>query len=202
MFKTFLTLALLPIIFSFTATITELTQKERDDAVTYFAETQSNLEAALNGLSENQLNWKPNDSTWSVAECVEHIALSEGNLFDWAMSTLKEPADPSKRSKIKMTDDMIKKILTDRSFKVKTREGFIPTGQFGDAWNSLDVFKTKRAGLINYVKETKDDLRNHFAELPFGLADSYQLLLFLSSHTQRHTLQIEEVKANAEFPKE
>lgn len=194
-------LALWPVLFSFTESFTELTQKERNDAAAYFNETQHNLETALKGLSDEQLKWKPNDSTWSVADCVEHIALSENNLFNWTMSTLKEPANPAKRSELKLTEDMIKKILTDRSFKVKTREGFIPTGQFGDAWKSLEEFKIKRAGHIAYIKETKDDLRNHFAELPFGWVDSYQLLIFLSAHTQRHTLQIEEVKANPGFPK-
>jgi hypothetical protein len=198
--KIFLT-ALLPALLSFTALYTELTPKERNDAAAYFNETQTNLEKAINGLSDNQLKWKPNDSTWSVADCVEHIALSEKNIFDWAMGTLKEPANPAKRSELKLGDDMVKKILTDRSFKVKTREGFIPTGQFGDAWKSLEEFKIKRAGHIAYIKETKDDLRNHFAELPFGWVDSYQLMIFMSAHTQRHTLQIEEVKSNPGFPK-
>jgi hypothetical protein len=201
MFKKISLLAVLPALLSFTVVFTELTQKERDDATAYFNETQNNLEKALKGLSDNQLKWKPNDSTWSVADCVEHIALSEKNIFDWAMGTLKEAANPAKRSELKLTEDMIKKILTDRSFKVKTREGFIPTGQFGDAWKSLEEFKIKRAGHIAYIKETKDDLRNHFAELPFGWVDSYQLMIFMSAHTQRHTLQIEEVKANPNFPK-
>lgn len=201
MIKKIFSLAILPALLSFSTAFTELTQKERDDAAAYFNETQNNLETALKGLSADQLKWKPNDSTWSVADCVEHIALSEKNLFDWAMGTLKEPANPAKRSELKMTDDMIKKILTDRSFKVKTREGFIPTGQFGDAWKSLEEFKIKRARHIAYIKETSDDLRNHFAELPFGWVDSYQLMIFMSAHTQRHTLQIEEVKSNPNFPK-
>ncbi len=201
MLKKILSFAILPALLSFTAVFTELTQKERDDAAAYFNETQNNLESALKGLTENQLKWKPNDSTWSVADCVEHIALSENNIFNWAMGTLKEPANPAKRSELMLTEDMIKKILTDRSFKVKTREGFIPTGQFGDAWKSLEEFKIKRTGHIAYIKETKDDLRNHFGELPFGLVDSYQLLIFMSAHTQRHTLQVEEVKANPNFPK-
>jgi hypothetical protein len=171
MLKKIFMLAVLPALLSFTVVFTELTQKERDDAAAYFNETQSNLETALKGLSDNQLKWKSNDSTWSVADCVEHIALAETNLFNWAMGTLKEPANPAKRSELKLTEEMIKKILTDRSFKVKTQEGFIPTGKFGDAWKSLEEFKIKRAGHIAYIKETKDDLRNHFAELPFGLVD-------------------------------
>jgi hypothetical protein len=192
----------LPLIFSFVATNIELTKKEREDAVSYFKETQKAVADEIKGMSENQLKWKPADSVWSITDCIEHIALSEKNLFDWAMGTLKTEANPAKRAELKRSDEEIKKMITDRSFRVKTREGFIPTGQFGDAKQTLKVFDERREALIKYVKETKDDLRNHFAESPFGLVDTYQLLLFLSAHTKRHTLQIEELKANPGFPKQ
>ena len=192
----------LPLIFSFVITDIELTKKEREDAVNYFKETQKAVADEIKGMSDNQLKWKPADSVWSITDCVEHIALSEKNLFDWAMGTLKTEANPAKRAELKRSDEEIKKGITDRSFRVKTREGFIPTGQFGDAKQTLKVFDERREALIKYVKETKDDLRNHFAESPFGLVDTYQLLLFLSAHTKRHTLQIEELKANPAFPRQ
>ena len=192
----------LPLIFSFVITDIELTKKEREEAVSYFKETQKAVADEIKGMSDNQLKWKPADSVWSITDCVEHIALSEKNLFDWAIGTLKTEANPAKRAELKRSDEEIKKGITDRSFRVKTREGFIPTGQFGDAKQTLKVFDERREALIKYVKETKDDLRNHFAESPFGLVDTYQLLLFLSAHTKRHTLQIEELKANPGFPKQ
>jgi len=192
----------LPLIFSFVATNTELTKKEREDAASYFKETQKAVANEIKGMSENQLKWKPADSVWSITDCVEHIALSEKNIFDWAMGTLKTEANPAKRAELKRSDEEIKKMITDRSFRVKTREGFIPTGQFGDAKQTLKVFDERREALIKYVKETKDDLRNHIAESPLGLVDTYQLLIFLSAHTKRHTLQIEELKANPNFPKQ
>jgi hypothetical protein len=199
--KLFLILSV-PLLFSFVVADIELTQKERDDAVSYFKETQKALADEIKGLSANQLKWKPADSVWSVTDCIEHIALSEKNLFDRAMGTLKAEANPAKRAELKRSDEEIKKMITDRSFRVKTREGFIPTGQFGDAKQTMKVFDERREALIKYVKETKDDLRNHFAESPLGLVDTYQLLLFLSAHTKRHTLQIEELKANSNFPKQ
>jgi hypothetical protein len=192
----------LPFVFSFVTGHVELTKKEREDAVTYFKETQKAVADEIKGMSDNQLKWKPADSVWSITDCIEHIALSEKNLFDWAMGTLKAEANPAKRAELKRNDEEIKKMITDRSFRVKTREGFIPTGQFGDAKQTLKVFDERRESLIKYVKETKDDLRNHFADSPFGLVDTYQLLIFLSAHTKRHTLQIEELKATPGFPKQ
>lgn len=199
--KLFLILSL-PLIFSFVTDNIELTKKEREDAVSYFKETQKALADEVKGMSESQLKWKPADSVWSITDCIEHIALSEKNLFDWAMGTLKTEVNPAKRAELKRSDEDIKKLITDRSFRVKTREGFFPTGQFGDAKQTLKVFDERRESLIKYVKETKDDLRNHFADSPIGLVDTYQLLIFLSAHTRRHTLQIVELKANPGFPKQ
>ena len=190
------------VLFSFINTKTEtISKKERKGAISYFKETQKRLADEIAGLTPNQLTWKPADSVWSVAECVEHIALSEKNIFDWIMGTLKTEADPSKKAQLKRTDEEIKKIITDRSFKVKTREGFIPTGQFGDTEKTLAVFNERRNAAIKYIQNTKDDLRNHFAESPLGLVDTYQMLLFLSGHTLRHTLQIVELKSLPGFPK-
>lgn len=201
MYKLFSLVGLL-VIFNFTiAGDNKLSKKERSNAVKYFKETRVSLIEEVRGLSDNQLNWKPADSVWSIAECVEHITLSEKNLFDWAMSTLKENADPSKRAQVKMDDEAIKKMVTDRSFRVKTREGFIPSGQFGSTEQTLVVFSERREALIKYIKDTKDDLRNHFGQLPFGLVDTYQMLLFLAGHTRRHTLQIAELRSLPGFPK-
>lgn len=185
--------------FSFISKNITITEEERKNAIAYFKETQKALADELKGLSENQLNWKPADSVWSAAGCAEHIAISEKNLFDWYGGIMKAPAAPERRSELKMTDEMIKGMLTNRTFKVKTREGFYPTGM--SASNALALFNERREALIKYMSETKEDMRNHIAETPLGLVDGYQLLLFLSAHTKRHTLQIAELKAHPDFPK-
>jgi hypothetical protein len=189
------------LLLSFTTTNSTITKEERKSAIAYFKETQKELAAEIKGLSEAQLNWKPADSVWSAANCVEHIAISEKNLFDWYNGTLKEAANPDKRSEIKVDDEGVKKMLTNRTYKVKTMEAFKPTGQFGNAQQSFAAFKERRAGTIKYIKETQDDLRNHFAQTPLGLIDSYQLLIFIAAHSKRHTMQIAELKVHPDFPK-
>ena len=196
--------ALLPVLFllSFVTASDPLSKKDRKFAVAHFKQTKKHLQDAVKNLSDVQLNWKPADSVWSIAECIEHIALSEKNLFDFGSASLKEAANPEKRKELKVANgEEVIKLITDRSFRVKTREGFIPSGQFGSAKQSLNVFVERRNNLIDYVKKTNDDLLNHFVTLPFGLVDTYQFLIFLSGHTERHILQIEEVMANPGFPK-
>jgi hypothetical protein len=186
---------------SFNTLESTLTDSERKQAITLLTETKENLLKKVTGLTAEQLNFKSDTSTWSVAECVEHIAISENNIFGYAQMAIKEPADPSKRSEVKMTDEGIVKMITDRSTKVKTREAFEPTGKFGSFETTLAEFKTKRDNNINYIKTTTDDLRNHYNDFPFGKLDTYQTILFMAAHSKRHTAQIEEVMSNAAFPK-
>jgi len=120
--------------------------------------------------------------------------MTEGNI--------KQAPNPEKRVEIKMSDDDVMKNIEDRSKKVKTFPPFEPqnTG-FKTLADALSSFKENRGKLIEYVKMTDQDLRNHVAVLPIGSFDCYQMLLFIGAHSNRHMQQINEVKADPNFPK-
>src|SRR5687768_2840224 len=146
---------------SFNKASSGLTDAERKQAIQLLQNTRDALVKKVGGLSEAQLNFKPDPNVWSVAECVEHIAISENNLFGFCQIALQQPADPSKRSEVKMSDEDIVNMITDRTSKMKTQEAFEPTGKFGSFDATLTEFKAKRDYNINYVRTTEDDLRNH-----------------------------------------
>jgi flagellar biosynthesis chaperone FliJ len=179
-----------------------LSGKERKLLVNDLKETRKDLLESIKGLNDAQLNFKASPESWSVKECVYHIALSEGNLWQMAEKALKEPANPEKRSEIKWTDEQVITMIRDRSHKVKTVAPLEPVNApYKNLDEALDDFKTKRASLIKFAKTSTDDLRNHVVQMPFGYLDCYQLLLMISAHTNRHMQQIQEVMANANFPK-
>jgi uncharacterized damage-inducible protein DinB len=178
-----------------------LTDADRKAAIDYLKETKAKLLKDVKGLTAEQLNFKASPESWSVAECLEHIAFSETAIFGAVDGSLKEAANPDKRSEVKFSDEEIKGMISSREKKVKTQEMFEPKNQFGDAAGSLKAFATKRDANIEFLKTTKEDLRNHYAAFPFGTLDSYQVLIFIAAHSARHTAQIEEVLANANFPK-
>ena len=199
-FKFFL-LTVAVVSMSFNHPDASLTEAERKYAVDLLQETKGNLLKKITGLTAEQLNFKVDATTWSIAECVEHIAISENNIFGFVQMGLKDPADPSKRAEVKMTDDDIVKMIADRSNKVKTSEAFEPVGKFGSFEGSISEFKTKRDNNITYIKTTSDDLRNHYNDFPFGKIDTYQTILFMAAHCKRHTDQIVEIVNNPAFPK-
>jgi uncharacterized damage-inducible protein DinB len=197
----FLFLTVAVVAMSFNRQETSLTEAERQYAADILMDTRDDLLRKIKGLTEEQINFKADATSWSVAECVEHIAISENNIFGFVQMGLKEPADPAKRVEVKLSDDAVVKMIADRSNKVKTNEAFEPTGKFGSFDGSLSEFKTKRDNNVNYVKTTSDDLRNHYNDFPFGKIDTYQTILFMAAHSRRHTAQIEEILNNPGFPK-
>jgi len=191
------------LMLSFLTADNSISKKERNNAAKLLKDTEKGVIKEVKGLSEAQLKFKPGPDRWSVEECVKHIAMSEQVLWQMLEGSLKEPAAPAKRSEIKVTDEELVQRIEDRSKKVKTNEKLQPENTpYKSMEEALDAFKTDREKLITYVKSTEEDLRNHFATLPFGPIDTYQMILFIGAHSNRHTQQIKEVKADAGFPKE
>ncbi len=203
--KTYNYILLLFLVFSGlagTPTDDVLSKKERKFAADHMKNTKMALQDAVKGLSSAQLSYKISADKWSVQECVYHIAISEKNLWAMLETSMKAPATPEKKKDLKVTDEQVIKMIEDRTNKVKTFPPFEPQNT---SYKSLDEamndFKTTRGAHIKYMKATSEDLRNHFVQMPFGLLDCYQLCLMISSHTNRHIQQLNEVKANTGFPK-
>lgn len=179
-----------------------LTAKERDYAVQFLKETELGVFDAVKSLNGAQSIFQPAADKWSVEDCVKHIAAAEKVLWAMIEESLKHPANPEKRDGIKFTDQDLIKAVEDRSQKSKTFEALEPANStYKTLAEALASFKENREKLIAFVKSTKEDLRNHVSVLPIGTYDAYQFILLISAHSNRHTQQIEEIKANIDYPK-
>jgi hypothetical protein len=179
-----------------------ITEQDRKFAIDFLTKTEDTLLAAVKGLSKAQLQFKVAPDKWSVEDCLKHITLSEAEIWHMTDSVINTEATPDKRKDIKATDEQVIMMVYDRSHKVKTHESLEPVNAPYKSFSETEtVFKKQHEELISFVKTTDKDLRNHVTALPFGSFDTYQMILFLGSHTKRHTLQILEVKSDPKFPK-
>ncbi len=183
---------------------TTLTPQEREAALKQFAVTRDNFLKSIAGLSQKQWTFKPAPDRWSVAEVAEHITVSESAIFGLVQKQIMtSPAAPEKRDQVKGKDEMILLRVPDRSHKAQAPEFLRPTGRWATEAELAKTFEDSRAATMEYIRTTNDDLRDHFFDHPvFGTMDGYQWLLLISAHSARHTAQIEEVKADPNFPKE
>jgi DinB superfamily len=180
-----------------------LTAQERDAAIKYMEETRLKFLDSIKDLSEAQWKFKAAPDRWSVAEVAEHIAISEETLLKLnSERIMKSPAAPEKKEAVKGKEDMLRKALINRSVKVQAPEMLRPANRWATRDELVKAFNAGRDKTIEYVKTTQEDLRSHFGPHPvFKDLDAYQWLILLAGHCERHTLQILEVKADANFPK-
>lgn len=150
------------------------------------------------GLSDEQLKFKPAADRWSVAEIAEHITLSESFLYDVVSQMLKSPANQEKKSGV--PDAAVLQNAADRTTRFQTRDSLVPTGRWGTLKETLKQFEAARARTLALVKDHGNELRSHFAKFGSQEMDAHQWLLSLAGHCLRHTAQINEVKADPDFP--
>src|SRR5262249_25853071 len=98
-----------------------------------------------------------------------------------------------------MTDADVLWYGIDRTHKEQAIPTERPAGQFRDLTSELETYHKHHDRLRDYIKTTDDDLRGHFVERQ--RCDAYQWALLISTHEQRHILQIREVKTDPGFPK-
>ena len=177
----------------------DVTPTERDRAIRYLADTRDRLVDAVKGLSDAQWKFKPAPDRWSIAEVVEHIAVVEELVVTNMLGKLDQaPAGTADRD-TKQVDATVLAKMPDRSTKFQAPQQIQPTGRWTPQ-GALEHFLTSRVQTTQIAKSSPD-LRGHVRAHPaFGPMDGYEWVLALAGHSERHTKQIIEVKADPHFP--
>ena len=114
---------------------------------------------------------------------------------------MKSPAVPLRSAEeVKKADESVLTIVPDRSHKAQAPEPLKPTNRFGSPEAAQRHFVESRAATEEYLKNTSG-LRAHLSDSPLGKLDGYEFVLFTAAHSERHTKQILEVKADPNVPK-
>lgn len=178
-----------------------MTSAERDKLLKHLEESRERLLKMTKNLSREQLHFRSAPGRWTVAECVEHIAVVERRLLGAIQKTLETPPDPSKRSALEGNEDAFFAALMARAKRLQAPEIVVPTGRWPDE-QLLKEFEDARRQTHEFGAATASDLRRYFFKHPaFGDLDLYQWLLLIAAHCDRHRVQSEEVMASPGFPR-
>ena len=174
-----------------------LTDGERQRLLEHLHMTEQWLASEVDGLTPAQLRYRMTPESWTIMDVVEHLAIAEPQYWQQLQDSLARPATPD--YKPQATDAGILWYGIDRSQRQKTGEARVPHGTFKDVKDSLAAVRKLRATMVGYATSTADDLRGR--QLKDGNMDVYQWFLMISSHSQRHILQIREIKASPAYPR-
>lgn len=167
----------------------------------YLTDSYTDLEKSVTGLSDEQLNFKSAPDRWSILQTLEHIVLTEPMLQSFVTMMMEEPTHPELKNQTKSDDEIIAGML-DRSHKAQAPAMLVPKARFTDVKTALNELKENRKAIVKFTDGVSiEDLRNHISDMNGIKVDAYQALLSIPGHTMRHTLQIQEIKADPNFPK-
>jgi uncharacterized damage-inducible protein DinB len=171
---------------------------EREFVLNLLDETQCGVLKLFEGLSQEQLLYRPESGCWSVAENVEHLVITERRLIT-AIEKLLQGA-PDLTSQCSMSDDELLRRVGTVTQRAQAPPFAVPTLQ--RPTDSLpQEFAAARTRTRDFASTTTADLRRYFIQhFALGHLDGYQWLLFICAHRQRHTAQAEAVKASHGFP--
>src|SRR5690606_23556525 len=142
----------------------------------------------------------PSPDKWSISQCLEHIVITEEMLFEMSKELLAKPANPERRSEVKISDQEVLDGITSRGYKATAPQEVQPQGKYDSSEAALGDLSKQRTEILRFIKKkSEEDLRNHINDTPFGPTDGYHSLLYIAGHTERHTHQIEEIKADTGF---
>ena len=174
-----------------------MTPGDRQRLVAHLEMTEAWLDGEVNGLSDAQVRFKMTPGSWSVEEVVMHLAIAEPQYWDQFKQSLAKPPQPD--FKPQATDVSMLWYGIDRTQRTTTGEARVPRGQYPTFKAAHDSFKKLRGEMMKQAKETPEDLRSR--QYLTASQDLYQWFLMISTHSQRHIMQIREVKAHKNFPK-
>lgn len=178
-----------------------LSATDKDEGMAQLNRTRAMLMEATKDLSDAQWNFKPAPDKWSILEVLEHIVLTEDALRGNIVNNVLRAPVTNTSAAAKADDGTVLSAVSDRSTKAKAPAELVPTGRWSAKEAQAEFLKSRKRTLA--LLQSRGDLREHAVESPLGKnLDGYQWILLISAHSERHTKQILEVKADAGFPED
>lgn len=174
-----------------------MTRADREFALKGLDDSRERLLRAVRGLSSEQLGCRPAPGRWSVAENLEHVIVAERYVLSRVEGLVHEAPNPSKRSAWHgMDEPLVRKVAEERTDLGQAPEAFRPVGRW-PLEKLVPEFEAARALSREFAASTQGDLRRRFFRHPVlgGELDTFQWLLLIGAHCDRHCTQIERMMA-------
>jgi hypothetical protein len=178
---------------------------------TIVAEGEKNSAAAqevVRDLNQSQLNWKPAPEKWSIAQCLDHLAVTSHGFdlyFTQALARGRKKwpvTSPPKYRPSFMGGWLIKQVEPVTGRNLPAPKVFRPSSSEID--QALEKFLAQQEKFLEFVRATKGidynktRLRSPVTPLMrYSLADAFVVTVV---HGQRHLAQARRVRDTPGFP--
>ena len=165
--------------------------------------------AVAGDLTEGQLNWKPSAEQWSVAQCLEHLAVATRGFDKYFVSALEraknkfQTTNPPTYKPTMMGGWLARHVAPESPRKLRAPKIFRPPDASAIE-GSLQMFLDEQQKFIDFVRQcpgidyNKTRIRSPVTPLVrYSLADAFVITVL---HAQRHLAQARRVRESPGFP--
>lgn len=176
------------------------------------AEAERNDDAARTvtaELTEAQLNWKPSADKWSIAQCLEHLAITSGKFDGYFSAALerarrKWPVANGPNYKPSMVGGWLARQVNPEGGRNFVAPKVFRPSESSGIHGSLEMFLNQQTRFLDFVRQSsgidynKTRIRSPVTPLMrYSLADAFVITVL---HGQRHLAQARRVREMPEFP--
>lgn len=182
--------------------------RELDDFRQQFEQLADEADALAGTLTDDQFNWRPEDTRWSIAQCIEHLNVT-ARLY---LPTLDEDIDEAIRRGLYGEGPFTYSLLTRTllgllepppRIRLKTPKAFLPPPQ-RRRQETLAGFRAYQMQFVDRLRQANglDLSRARFAHphsrlvrIPLGTG-----FAIVCAHERRHLWQARHVRQHPGFP--
>jgi len=161
----------------------------------------------FNSLSTEQLRWKASEKTWSIAQVLDHVVLTNTTYVNHMEKILSKEKNQHKAPKEVFKSDwmgkrFMKALMPDSGEKFKSPRIFMPATHPQDVLSRLRQSNRLLKSFIQKAAQYDLNIRIPLLEsrlIRLRLGDRISTLIM---HEKRHARQAMQIKLHPEFPKE
>ena len=167
------------------------------EVLEYLDTTRSELGKAVEDVSPARREERPGPDRWSVAEVLDHLAITEGRIVKLVagkIAAAKAAGLGAELETSSVIDSINRARITDRSRRATAPEMIQPQSgrDAASVWSALDQSRASlRQAILAGDGLALADVKHEHPVL--GLINLYQWIVFVGSHEARHTAQIREI---------
>jgi uncharacterized damage-inducible protein DinB len=170
---------------------------ERETLLELLRQSRERFLGSFSGVTDEQSRRHPAEGSWSVLDTVEHLTTAERTMLHLITTTRRpRPADAPHREAAFLEH------MGSRARKARAPESGQPTGRFANLEEARDTFQAIRDSVMRFVEENTEDLRATELTHPHravGNVSTYEMVIIIAKHAERHALQIEDIKNSPAF---
>ncbi len=146
-------------------------------------------------LKEEQLLYKSAEKVWSILECLEHIYLIDKAVLAVLTATESKYKTENDQTELFGEEKIRKLLVQGRSFKVPAPDYVQPKGEFLSSTIAKQNIDAVIESITQHIASNNIEQEIYTFKHPIlGPMTKTDWVHFMIAHTERHMLQIEELK--------